>query len=413
MRASPLLAIMSVATTALSQSLPLSSSGRWILDADGKRVKLTCVNWAGHMETNTPEGLHKQSVEYIADFIKEQGFNCVRLTYSIDHALNPGVRVSDAFAAAAEPAGVSAEAMNNLFAQVQAKNSFAGGETTNRGVYEAVIAALHERGIMTILDNHVSKASWCCNIDDGNGWWDVGFGYNDGNSRFFKTQEWLDGLTAMATWAATQPGVIGMGLRNEVREWLLQGFNGRADWYDQMTKAAQSVHAANPEALILIGGTLSSTDLSHIKLRNFDFSGWAGKHVWEWHAYSFTVNFPNSGEDCGFTQGQYGFNAGFTLTQGEDFTAPLILSEFGFGMTGGEFDGLDQVNRQYFDCIKDYVLSNDSEWAIWAIMGSYYVRGGQVDYDEGFGVMNRDWTGLRNEKLPELLGDMFKTTQGP
>jgi endoglucanase len=164
MKIFPLLAALGTATTALAQSLPLSTSGRWILGADGKRVKLTCVNWAGHMETNTPEGLHKQSIDYIADFIKEQGFNCVRLTYSIDHALNPNINVSEAFTAAAEPAGVSVDDMNNLFSQIQQKNSFAGGETTNRGVFEAVIAVLHARGVMTILDNHVSKASWCCKL---------------------------------------------------------------------------------------------------------------------------------------------------------------------------------------------------------------------------------------------------------
>ena len=59
--------------------------------------------------------------------------------------------------------------------------------------------------------------------------------------------------------------MVGIGLRNEVREWLLQGINGRDDWYKYMGQAARAVHAAHPDALILIGGTLSSTDLIHIK----------------------------------------------------------------------------------------------------------------------------------------------------
>lgn len=143
------------------QKLPLSTSSRWILDADGQRVKLRCINWAGHQEANLPEGLNKQSIDYIADFIHQQGFNCVRLTYSIDHALSPNVKVSDSFVAAAGAANVSINDMNGIYAQIAEKNSFVGSATT-RDVFGAVIAALWQRGVMTILDNHVSKASWCC-----------------------------------------------------------------------------------------------------------------------------------------------------------------------------------------------------------------------------------------------------------
>ncbi|KAL7626343.1 hypothetical protein AAE478_003115 [Parahypoxylon ruwenzoriense] len=401
------------AITAQKTALPLSTSSRWILDASGQRVKLRCVNWAGHQEANLPEGLDKQSVEHIADLIAGQGFNCVRLTYSIDHALNPDVPVAESFSNAAGAARVSAADLNGIYEQVAQKNPFVGSATT-RGVFESVIKALWDRGVMTILDNHVSKASWCCNIDDGNGWWDEGFGYNDMNSRYFKTQEWLQGLEAMATWAKSQPGVVGMGLRNEVREWLLQGLNARDDWYDYMTQAATRVHGANPDVLILIGGTQSSTDLTHIRVnRGLDFSGWAGKHVWEWHAYSFTVTFAAALGNCDVLKQAYGLFDGFVLEQGRSYTAPLILSEFGFGMVGGPNDGLTDNDKKYFDCLKDYVTGNDAEWALWAVQGSYYVREGNVGAEETWGLLDKDWAGLRNAKLPEMLAPMFQVTQGP
>ncbi|KAI1143615.1 glycoside hydrolase family 5 protein [Hypoxylon sp. FL0543] len=396
-----------------AQKLPLSTSSRWILDADGQRVKLRCVNWAGHQEANLPEGLNKQSIDYIADFIQQQGFNCVRLTYSIDHALNPDVLVSDSFTAAAGAANVSATDMDTMYSQVAEKNPFVSGATT-RAVYEAVIAALWQRNIMTILDNHVSKASWCCSIDDGNGWWDEGFGYNDMNSRYFKTQEWLDGLQAIATWSTSQPGVIGMGLRNEIREWLLQGTNGRADWYNFLTQAATRVHQANPDLLVIMGGTQSATDLTHIRINHtIDWSAWQGKHVWEWHAYSFTVTFALAKGNCDLLKQTYGLFDGFVLEQGEDYTAPLILSEFGFGMTGGPNDGLSDDDNSYFQCLRDYVTGNDGEWALWAVQGSYYVRQGTVGADESWGLLDTDWQGLRNPKVPELLAPMFNVTQGP
>ncbi|KAK5629576.1 hypothetical protein RRF57_005291 [Xylaria bambusicola] len=407
-------AILSAALPALGVNLPLKTSSRWILDADGNRVKLRCVNWAGHLETNTPEGLNKQPVQHIADFVASQGFNCVRLTYSIDHALNPDTPLSQSFTKAATAASVDVNAMNSIYAQVVEKNSFAANGT-NRDAYEAVIAALWSRGVMTILDNHVSKASWCCDLTDGNGWWDKGAGYNAANSRFFNTENWLKGVESMATWANSQPGVIGMGLRNEIREFLLQGtFNGREDWYNFLGQAAKRVHAANPSVLILMGGTQSSTDLTHIRTKgNIDWSAWAGKHVWEWHAYEFTVTYALAKGNCDLLKQTYGLFNGFVLEQGRSYTSPLILSEFGFGTTGGPNMGLSDADNKYFQCLREYVLSNDSEWAMWALMGSYYVREGVVDYEEGYGIMDSDWVGWKNPDLPSLLEPMFQVTQGP
>ncbi|XDG00961.1 hypothetical protein ABKA04_000576 [Annulohypoxylon sp. FPYF3050] len=396
-----------------AQKLPLSTSSRWILDADGQRVKLRCVNWAGHQEANIPEGLNKQSIDYIADFIQQQGFNCVRLTYSIDHALNPDLLVSDSFNNAAGAANVSATDMSSMYSQVAEKNTFVNGATT-RQVYEAVIAALWQRGVMTILDNHVSKASWCCNLDDGNGWWDEGFGYNSLNSRYFKTQDWLNGLEAIATWSTSQPGVIAMSLRNEIRELLLQGANGRADWYNFMTQGAERVHGANPDLLIIMGGTQSATDLTHIRINHtIDWSAWQGKHVWEFHAYSFTVTFALFKGNCDMLKDAYGLFDGFVLTQNEDYTAPLILSEFGFGMTGGPNSGLSDDDNSYFQCLRDYMTGNDAEWSLWAVQGSYYVRQGTVGADESWGLLDTDWNGLRNPNVTDLLAPMFKVTQGP
>ncbi|OIW33711.1 glycoside hydrolase family 5 protein [Coniochaeta ligniaria NRRL 30616] len=397
-----------------SQALPLHTSSRWILDANNTRVKLRCINWAGHMETHVPEGLHKQSIDFLADWIAQQGFNCVRLTYSIDHALNPDLKVCDAFAAAAAASGASRDALVGLYNQAVAKNPFLATATT-RDVYGAVVDALWSRGVMTLLDNHVSRASWCCNLTDGNGWWDSAFGYNKWNSRFFHTQDWLSGLQAMAGWATSHGGVVAMSLRNEMREFLLQGLDGRQDWYDLVGRAGRAVHAANPDVLVVVGGTQSSTDLTHVRGRMLDTSGWPGKHVWEMHAYSFTVTFPNLLGSCDSVKLEYGAFAGFVLEQGEAYTAPLILSEFGVGMTGGSAgnQGLSDQDRNYLSCLAGYMEGNDAEWAVWALQGSYYVRDGTVDYDEGWGVLDHDWSGWRNPEFPSMLGAMWKVTQGP
>lgn len=37
-------------------------------------------------------------------------------------------------------------------------------------VFDAVAAECEKQGIMIHLDNHISKAKWCCNSQDNNSW---------------------------------------------------------------------------------------------------------------------------------------------------------------------------------------------------------------------------------------------------
>jgi endoglucanase len=129
---------------------PLSTKGSEIVDANGKHVKLACVNWYGaHMERYVVDGLDVQSIDFIADRIKSLGFNCVRLVYSLDMIyLNPIVSRS---AISSNPELFGLKAMN---------------------IFKKVVDVLTSRGIMTILNNHISKAGWCCSTTDGEGlWW--------------------------------------------------------------------------------------------------------------------------------------------------------------------------------------------------------------------------------------------------
>lgn len=410
-----LVAVVALATTALSiPTLPLSTSGRWILDADGNRVKLRCVNWAGHMETHLPEGLHKQPISYLASWIASQGFNCVRLTYSIDWALNPTQPASQAFAQAAGAAGVPAANMTAMYAQALSRNPFLANATT-ADAFAEVIAQLWARGVMTILDNHVSRAGWCCDLADGNGWWDTAAGYSDANSRYFNTTLWLRGLASTARWARGRAGVAGMSLRNELRQLLLQGAAGPLDdWYELVGRAGAAVHAANPDVLVVAGGVSSATDLSWQRARALDASAWRGKHVWEFHAYAFTVTFRLDLGSCAVRRDAYGLFDGFLLEQGRDFTAPLFLSEFGVDMTGGGgADGLSDGDSSYLACLVEYMTGNDAEWAVWALQGTYYIRNGKTDYDETWGLLDSSWSTWRNAKFPALLGAMWNVSQGP
>merc|ERR1711892_1346781 len=75
-------------------SLPLSTATIGdkvvVVDAEGTRTKLACVNWYGaHMEGHVVNGLDKQP-------ISELGFNCIRLPFSLEQFFeDPVIEVPD------------------------------------------------------------------------------------------------------------------------------------------------------------------------------------------------------------------------------------------------------------------------------------------------------------------------------
>jgi hypothetical protein len=73
------------------------TSGRYIVNTNGKHVTYAGVNWPGAADTMTPEGLQYQSIESIVSKIKSLGMNIIRLTYAIemiDDILDNGGNVS-------------------------------------------------------------------------------------------------------------------------------------------------------------------------------------------------------------------------------------------------------------------------------------------------------------------------------
>ena len=138
---------------ALSQTVtaspPLHTSGKLIVDGSGKAIRLTSVNWYGFDEKEyVAGGLDKTPLETIVAEIRTIGVNSVRLPWA-NETLERNPVVAD-YAVAANPALKGKRAME---------------------VMDAVIEALAKAKIMVILDNHVSRADWCCSETDGNGLW--------------------------------------------------------------------------------------------------------------------------------------------------------------------------------------------------------------------------------------------------
>lgn len=173
-------------------ALPLSTNNRWIVDVKtGQRVKLACVNWPSHLEPMLTEGLDHKPLKHLASLLAKQHFTCVRLTWSTfmftrpDYGNKTVAQTFDSLNLLQAKAGI---AKNNPFLL----------KMTHVQAYQAVVDELGRHGLMVVADNHISKPTWCCSNQDGNGF----FG-----DLYFDPDEWLQGLRTVATLFKGKPQV--------------------------------------------------------------------------------------------------------------------------------------------------------------------------------------------------------------
>ncbi|KAG2238433.1 hypothetical protein Bca52824_092313 [Brassica carinata] len=333
---------------------PLSTSSRWIVDENGQRVKLACVNWPSHFQPVVAEGLSKQPVDAVAKKIVEMGFNCVRLTWPLDLMTN---------------------------------------ETLANNV-TMVVTTLGNNDVMVILDNHLTKPGWCCANDDGNGF----FG-----DQFFDPTVWTAALRKMAATFDGVFNVVGMSLRNELRG-PKQNVN---DWFKYMQQGAEAVHSANKNVLVILSGLNFDADLSFVRSRPVNLS-FTRKLVFELHWYAFSDGnlwaTSNPNDICGRVLKRLGNRGNFLLNKG----LPLFLSEFGIDQRGGNAN-----DNRYLGCLSGWAAENDVDWSLWALTGSYYLREGVVGMIEYYGALDSDWNSVRNSSFLQQISLLQSPLQGP
>lgn len=225
---------------------PLSTRGRYVVDADGKRFRFQGGNWhgasgtydgagnisdpvnhhAGEMAFQTVLALDRAPMATIIQDFLDLGINTIRLPFSNEmiHTTTP---VPD-YAVAA--------------------NTQLRGMTPLE-IYDAVIEALTAKGIAVILNNHTVKSIWCCGLDQNSRW-------NVAQS----DQQWQNDWIFLVNRYKKNKRVVGAELYNEVRRDLTSdpnwGYGGSPDWYQaSMDCAARIQREANEDILILIEGT--------------------------------------------------------------------------------------------------------------------------------------------------------------
>ncbi|KAI5679280.1 hypothetical protein M9H77_10230 [Catharanthus roseus] len=262
---------------------------------------------------------------------------------------------------------------------------------------QAVVASLGKYNVMVILDNHISKPGWCCSNFDGNGF----FG-----DQYFNPDLWIKGLTKMATIFKGFNNVVAMSLRNELRG-PRQNVN---DWYKYMQLGAEAVHAANPNVLIILSGLSYDKDLTFLKKRQVKLS-FTRKLVFEVHWYGFSDGEAwasgNPNQVCGELMNNIMRRAGFILMD-EELGYPLFVSEFGVDLRGTNVN-----DNRYLNCFLGWAAEFDLDWAIWTLVGSYYLRQGVVGFNEYYGIYNWNWCETRNSSFLQRISAIQSPLQGP
>jgi endoglucanase len=345
-------------------ALPLHTEGHRIVDASGHAVRLTSVNWYGFDQKEyVAGGLDHAPLATIVEQIRAIGVNSVRLPWA-NETLEHNPAVPD-YSVAANPQFKGKHAMD---------------------VMDAVIAALARAHIMVILDNHVSRADWCCSETDDNGLW-----YN----AEYPETNWLADWQAIARRYRNQPWVVGADLRNELRNGAAWGgADAKLDWHAAAERGGKAVLTENPRLLIMVEGPEYSTNLIGFDKLPVKLPV-ANKLVYSPHAYY---------------DEKYPFSAYDELKQVYDARVAFLLhAEPGVPLWVGEFGTCQDLNcghnAEWFGLFMRFLQENELlSWGYWPLNGTQS-SGVTRKYDaaEPFGLLSTDYRRIAAPKVVELL----------
>ncbi len=359
----------------LGPSVPLRTEGRYIVDADGQRFKLASVNWYGASDIHyVVGGLDTAPLGDIVASIRALGFNSVRLPFSNEmlHA-----EVVDPAHVAANPELVGLSPLE---------------------VYDAVVEALTDAGIVVLLNNHTTHAQWCCFLDTDGLWFT-----ND-----YTEEQWIDDWVMLVRRYAREPYVVAADLRNEVRVSTNGGTprwnEDPNDWRAAAMRAGNRILAENPDMLVVVEG---------INFPRVHLQGVAdapvvldvpGRLVYAAHNYGFigpTLSTTYGEMDWPTFEAQMDLEWGYVVEEGHPYTAPVWVSEFG---ESGELD-----SSPWFDNLIRYLREGDFDFAYWALNPGPKPSG----EDEAYGLLEPDWVTPLDDFRTQALMEIAAPTTGP
>ncbi|WP_033312207.1 cellulase family glycosylhydrolase [Streptomyces iakyrus] len=224
------------------------TSGRQILDAAGKPVRIAGVNWFGFETANhVVHGLWARDYKSMIDQMKSLGYNTIRMPYS-DDILKPGTM----------PDSISHDG----------KNTDLRGLTSLQ-VLDRIVAYAGQSGLKIVLDRHRPDAA--------------------GQSALWYTASvpestWITNLKELAARYKGNSTVIGIDLHNEPHDPACWGCGDTSrDWRLAAQRAGNAVLSANPELLIMVEGVQSYNGTN----------GWWGGNLMGVAQYPVQLDVPN------------------------------------------------------------------------------------------------------------------------
>jgi len=373
----------------LTIAAPLSTSGRFIVDAHGKRVRLAGVNWYGASEDfGVPVGLDSTDRCALAKLIAAQGFNCVRFPFSV-WMTQQTAPVPD---------------------QYLVKNPDLQGSTPIQ-VYDACVKALTDEGLIVIPNCHLLDFGWCCSNDDTNGLW-----FNDRWDIAQFTAAWQD----IATRYAGNPLVAAIDIKNEPRSATVGGqrlnpgwgTGGQTDFAAMYTTVGNLIHQVNPHPLIICEGLSYAGDLTGVAQHPVRLNE-PDKTVYSMHDYSW-YSHPQGQSQAAYVA-QMTTAGGYILDQG---IAPVWVGEFGDNTSSLSSPG---GGGTWWANIQAWLKEADVDWCWWALNpthgqssspGTTQILNHWGD-PEPYGLLTPDWQGVGYPVVMTALQALMQPRTGP
>ena len=383
----------------MSLALPLSTSGRFIVDAHGRRVRLAGVNWYGASEDiAVPVGLDQANRSTLAELIAGLGFNCVRLPFSL-WMTEQSKPVPDQYLAA----------NRDLYGK------------TPMEVYDACVRALTGAGLIVIPNCHLLDFGWCCSASDENGLW-----FNDRWPEARFTQVWQ----GIARWYASNQLVAAMDIKNEPRDATVGGHvlapawgtGGQTDIAAMYTTVGNLIHEIAPGPLIICEGLNYATSLVGVASHPIRLAR-PGKVVYSMHDYSWDHA---EGQSQAAYAAQMNKAGGYILTEK---IAPLWIGELGdstgslanFGLAPSSPGGGGADAAVWWNNFEAWLTDTDADWCWWALnptqpKGTIPVTNQHRSHwgdPEPWGLLAPDWHGVASPRVLDILKSMIPPRTGP
>jgi endoglucanase len=350
-------------SSASQQCGPLHAAGGQIVDANGKQVVLSGVNWFGfETQSFAPHGLNVRNYQDMLNQMAHLGFNTLRLPYS-----------NQLFDASSAPTGIN-YALNP---DMRGKQGLA--------LVDVIVAGAKKAGLCVILDQHRPDAYAQSEL-----WY----------TPKMPESRWISDWVMLAQHYKGNSTVIGADLHNEPHGAATWGDgNLKTDWRLAAERGGNAILSMNPDWLIFVegtdhfqsdaywwGGNLMGAKQFPVQLNHQDKLVYSahdyGPEVWG-QSWFQTPNFPKNLPDVFET------HWGYLQTQG---IAPVWVGEFGGSMKMSSEAAWQRT-------LVSFMSQHQISYTYWCW---------NPDSGDTGGILGNDWTTVDKAKL-----DVLRTYQWP